>query len=547
MAASDRTLTLRRDVIAGLCVAGLLLPEAVAYAGLAHLPVSHGLTAVLVGLAVYVVLGGSRFAVVSPTSSTATLAMAAVVSFSAGGVDSAAYLQGVMALVLASGVLLVVLGLMRQGQLSAFVSRPVLRGFAFALAISIVIRQLPEAIGLDLPASVHHDPLSSLLYTGSHVSNWHPASVALAVSAGVLLAVLRRWPTIPASLVVIVVAIGVARWGALDGAAIAAVGPVSALSFHMALPDLPMAEWRRVGELAFGLVMLVFAESWGSMRTLALGSGETLNANRELMALGAANIASSVLQGMPVGAGFSASNANAAAGAASRWAGGVAFLAVALATATALPLIELLPRPVLAVTVISALWHALSPAPIRLVWQTGRDRVPLAAAVLAVLALGVLDGMLVAVGLSILVALRRFSQPVMHELGELGESRNYVDALGQEGVQCRPGVLVLRPEGPLFFGSAERVTAQVMQRVQGQPGIRTVILSLEESADLDSTAVDCLRELAHSLRASGQQLLLARVKSVVRELLVRIEPDGLGDSRLMFWSVADAVAFVTEG
>ena len=535
----------RRDLIAGLCVAGLLLPEAVAYAGLAHLPVRHGLTAVLIGLAVYAALGGSRFAVVAPTSSTATLAMAAVLSFSPPGVDPAAYVQGLIALVLASGVLLVALGLARQGQLSSFVSRPVLRGFAFALAVSIVVRQLPDAVGLAVPASVHGDPLSALLYTLSHVAAWHLPSVAIAVGGALLLSLLRRWPTVPASLLVIALAIGVARWGALDTAGIAAVGPVTPLVFHMAFPDLPMAEWQRVGELAFGLVMLVFAESWGSMRTLALGQGDTLNPNRELMALGAANIASAVLQGMPVGAGFSASNANAAAGAVSRWAGVVAFLAVALAAATALPLIQLLPRPVLAVTVISALWHALSPTPIRVVWRTGRDRVPLVAAVLAVLALGVLDGMLVAVGLSILAALRRFSQPVMHELGELGETRNYVDALGQEGVQCRPGVLVLRPEGPLFFGSAERVTGQVLQRVQGQTGIQTVILSLEESADLDSTAVDCLRELEQGLRACGQQLLLARVKSAVRELLVRIEPQGLGDTTRMFWSVADAVAFAT--
>ena len=535
----------RRDVIAGLCVAGLLLPEAVAYAGLAHLPVSHGLAAVLVGLAVYALLGGSRFAVVSPTSSTATLAMAAVVSFSPSAVSPAAYAQGVMALVLLCGMLLAVLGLTGQGQLSSFVSRPVLRGFAFALAVSIVVRQLPDALGFTPPPGLHRDPASLLFYCASQPGVWHVPSLAIALAAGVLLTLLRRWPVVPASLLVMVLAIGVSHWGALDGLAIEAVGPVAAPAFRLALPDLPTHEWLRAGELAFGLVMLVFAESWGSMRSLALIHGDTLNPNRELMALGAANMVSGLFQGMPVGAGFSASAANAAAGAVSRWAGAVAWLAVAVATATALPWIQLLPRPVLAVTVISALWHVLSPAPIQAVWRTGRDRALLLAAVVAVLAFGVLDGMLVAVGLSILAALRRFSQPVMHELGELGDSRNYVDALSQEGVRCLPGVLVLRPEGPLFFGSAERVMAQVVERVQGHPGIRTVVLSLEESADLDSTAIDCLRELKHTLGQNGQQLVLARVKSLVRDLLVRVDPSGLGVSDRMFWSVADAVASVT--
>ena len=248
------------------------------------------------------------------------------------------------------------------------------------------------------------------------------------------------------------------------------------------------------------------------------------------------------MQGMPVGAGFSATAANAAAGAVSRKAGLVALLALAAAALWALPAVQYLPRPVLAVAVMSALWHALSPGPLLAQWRTGRDRGLLVIAVLAVLLLGVLHGMLVAVGMSALAALRRFSQPVLHELGELGESRNFVDALALEGVMCRPGILVLRPEGPLFFGSAERVVAQVLQRMQGQAGIRTLILSLEESGDLDSTAIDCLRELRHVLARNGQALYLARVKSEVRQLLERVDSDGLGQPQHMYWSVADAVA-----
>jgi len=316
----------------------------------------------------------------------------------------------------------------------------------------------------------------------------------------------------------------------------------AAPSFSLGLPQLPLADWLRAGELAFGLVMLVFAESWGSMRTQALLHGDALDANRELLVLGVCNLGAGLLQGMPVGAGFSATSANAAAGAVSRRAGALALVAVLLAIAFAVPALQRLPRAVLAVAVISALWHALSLRPLLAVWRMNRDRLLLLASVLAVLLLGVLDGMLAAIGLSVLAALHRFSQPVVHELGELGSSRNYVDVQVQPGAVARSGLLILRPEEPLFFGSAERVMAEVLRQAGERAGLHTVILSLEESADLDSTAVDCLMELRHSLQSSGKTLLLARVKTTVRSLLSRVDPQGVGQDAQLFWSVADAVA-----
>lgn len=533
-----------RDGVAGMCVAGLLLPEAVAYAGLAHLPVGHGLTAALIGLGLYALFGSSRFAIVTPTSSTATLAMAAVLSMApqAGVAFGTDYVQAVLALVLLCGALLVVLGLTGQGQLSSYISRPVLKGFAFALAVSIVIKQLPDALGFALPHAVGSDPLHVLLYTLDHWQDWHGPSMAIAAVAALLMVWLRRWPFVPGSLVAIVVAIGVARGWGLNHAGIQEIGAVAPPSFAFAVPDLTREAWLRAAELAFGLVMLVFAESWGSMRSMALVHGDTLNPNRELVVLGVCNLLAGLLQGMPVGAGFSATTANAAAGAVSRRAGAVALLVVLLVVLLALPAIQYLPRPVLAVAVISALWHALSPQPMVQVWRLGRDRALLVSAVLAVLFFGVLDGMLVAIGLSVLSALRRFSQPVLHELGALDATRNYVDLNAQHGAVPVPGLLILRPEEPLFFGSAERVMGQVVQLVQGRTDIGTVVLSLEESADLDSTAVDCLHELDQSLAKLGLVLVLARVKTSVRDLLERSDPQRTGLSQRMHWSVADAVA-----
>ena len=134
---------------------------------------------------------------------------------------------------------------------------------------------------------------------------------------------------------------------------------------------------------------------------------------------------------------------------------------------------------------------------------------------------------------------------MLHELGELGESRNYVDVNAHHGATATPGLLILRPEEPLFFGSAERVISEVMKSAAARDGVTTVILSLEESADLDSTAVDCLMELRQSLHHIGKVLFLARVKTSVRDLLANWDPQGLGAKEHMFWSVADAADFAS--
>ncbi len=533
------------DLGAGLCVAGLLIPEAVAYAGLAHLPVANALTATVTGLAIYALFGGSRFAIVAPTSSTATLSAAAIVSIpgSAAVADPARYLQELLALVFMVGVTLTLLSWARQGQLSAFVARPVLRGFAFALALSIVVKQLPDALGLMLPPTMAFDPFHIIAFAAGHPQAWHGPTVLMALVAGVGLAGLKRWPQLPASMLVMMVAIVAAALLDLKALGVREVGTVVRPTFHLAFPLLPWEEWLRLSELAFGLVVLVFAESWGSMRGMALSRGDTLNANKELMVLGACNLASSLLQGMVVGAGFSATSANAAAGAQSRWAGAVALVVIAAALALALPLLHLLPRPVLAVAVVSALWHALSLKPILAVWRMNRDRLLVIASVAAVLLFGVLYGMLAAVALSLLAALQRFGQPVVHELGELGSSRNFVVLDGHTDTAAVSGLLIVRPEEPLFFASAERVASEIMRIVSSRPAVKCVVLSLEESSNLDSTAGECLLELRQRLGNGGRSLILARVKQPIRELLAHLESGGIGSADRMFWSVADAVEY----
>lgn len=524
--------TWRSDLSAGLCVAGLLLPEAVAYAGLARLPASHGLMACLAGLAIYALVGRSRDAIVSPTSSSASMAAAAAI-----GMAGVPFVDALLALTLSAGGLLLLMAATRQGQLSAYVSRPVLRGVAFAVALTVVIRQLPDLLGLGAPPP--GDALGVLHWVLGRMGSWHMPSLVVAALAGALVLLLRRWPQWPGLLLMMLAAIAMAHWVNLPTLGVQRIGDVPTPAFGLHLPQLSRDSWLRALELSVGVTVLVFTESWGSVRTLALRRGERLDADRELLALGLANVGSALVQGMPVGAGFSASVVNHSAGARSRLAGLFAFGGVLLFTLLALPALAWLPRPVLAVAVITALAHALSPRALLATWHFKRDRAAVVGAVAAVLLLGLLHGMLVAVALSIVVALRSFSRPQVLELAQLPGTRDFVARTEHADVQAVDGALILRAQAPLFFASAERAVSAVAERLD-LSGATTLVLSLEESPDLDSTALECLLELDARLAASGRRLVLARVKERVRALLQQADPHGLGSGDRLFWSVADA-------
>ena len=194
----------------------------------------------------------------------------------------------------------------------------------------------------------------------------------------------------------------------------------------------------------------------------------------------------------------------------------------------------------LAAVVISALTHALDPRPLVALWRLGRDEVLATCSVIAVIALGVLHGMMLAVLLSIVAAVHRFSQSRVAVLGDLEGTRDYVEVARHPSAVERAGVLVVRPEQPLFFANAERALAEVRTLLDTRADVQVVVLSLEESVDLDSTALEALAEFSAWIARSHRSLVLARVKENVRELLQRTAVEGPATS--CYWSVADAVA-----
>lgn len=522
----------RGDVAAGLSVAALMLPEAVAYAGIAGLSPARGLLAGVVGCLAYLVLGRSRFAIVSATSSSAAILAAALATLAPIGADRDALATIVILMV---GAAFLIATLLRLGALAAFVSRPVLRGFAFGLAITIVLRQVPAMLGLQglsggvatlalgIVAALPHTNLASLLAGGGAL-------------AGLFL--LRRWPTVPGALIVLIAGILASLALDLPAHGVALVGPIDIALSLPRLPSLDGSQVMRIAQLTAPLVLILFAESWGTIRTLALRHGDAVRPDRELAGLGIANLAAGLVQGMPVGAGFSAGSANEAAGAGTRWAAAIAGVALAILIAFARPLIAHLPEPVLAAVVVAALSHALNPAPLVRLFRLRRDVLIGTGAVIGVLALGVVNGMLLAILLSIASFLHRASTPANARLGQLGDSHDFVSLERHPDARVPAGMTIWRAGEPLFFANAERVLSTMAEQTPADT--RVVVVSLEDSFDLDSTALDALVEFDRTMAARGAQVRLARVRDHLRDLF-RVAGAQALETRC-FYSVADAAA-----
>ena len=524
------------DLLAGLAISGLVIPEALAYAGIAGVPPLSGLLAAVAGLMCYALLGTSRFAIVAATSSSAAVLAAALHSIP--GVAGAQLLALSAAMVITSGLLFLLCSVLGLGRMAQFIARPVVRGFSLGIAAIITVRQLAKLCGLHA-ANTAIGPLLVELF--ERRTQWHGANLLLGLAALLLLILLRRWPRVPATLVVLALSIASIPLLGTDGTGINLVGSIGVIDVRPRLPDLPLDTWFHAAGLSVALLLILFAESYGAVRSCALRHGDAINVNRELLALGFANVVAGLFQGVPVGAGYSATLANESVGARSRLAGVVAAGGVALALCFLRSWVARIPEPVLAAIVIYAMRHALSFAPLRpyLLWK--RDRAVLAAAVAAVLAFGILDGLLVAIGVSLALLIRKLSQPRLSVLGRLGAGHDFVSVAAHADAVVLPGMLILRPEEPLFFGNVEGVLDCAAAQLAAAPGTRTLVLSLEESPDLDGTAVEALGQFAAQVRRNGCELRLARLKDPVLAVLATAALPGLTAAALSGASVDGVV------
>ncbi|MBS0365853.1 MAG: SulP family inorganic anion transporter [Proteobacteria bacterium] len=522
------------DLLAGLSIAGLLLPEAVAYSGVANLPPQAGVLALFAGLLCYGLIGRSRFAIVTATSSSAAVLASATAALGAGDVTQRVAFASI--LVAGAGVAFTLAAALRLGAISNLIARPVLRGYAFGLALVIAVKQWPNLVQMHPHASGFFPLLLELL---RGAGTWHVASLACGLAALAGLFVLERAPRLPGALVVIVASILLSGTLAAHGVKLTGMIDLTLAAPHFTRPA--QGQWLQMCEFSLALMFILYAESYGSIRTFALKHDQPVQPNRDLLALGVANMVGGLIQAAPVGAGYSGTSANEAAGATSRLAGLTAALVILVMVLLLLPWIERIPEPVLGAIVIHAVSRSLRLSAFQEYFRWRRDRLTSCAAVLSVMVLGVLNGLLAAIALSLALLIRSLATPAVSVLGRAGE-HDYVSVSRYPSARLVPGITVLRPEQPLFFGNAEPAMMQARQHVMNNPGSKQVVLSLEESPDLDATAIETLREFGDWLQAHGAALRLARLKDRARDALARADlPCLSGPGALDYASVDDAV------
>ena len=516
--AYDRSL-LRFDVIAGATVWGLLVPEMIAYAGLAGLPAQAGLYTLLATLAAYAVFGTSRHVVVAGTSASAVLLASAVGDIAKNETD---YLANAAALVLIVGALFLLAGICRLGFIAQFLSRPVLEGFIFGLAIFVSVKQLPKLFGVE---SGEGDTIRQLGHLLRNLGDTSGATLLVGVAALALLFGLEELaPKVPGGLVALVLGILLSSVFHLSSHGVAIVGKVPSGLPSVGAPHIARENIYPLVAAAGGMLLVIFSESLGAAQAFATKHGYEIDPNQELIALGVANAGSGLLGGLAAGGSLSQSAVNEGAGARSEMSPFVAALLTVVTVLLLMPLFKNLPEAVLAALIIHAVSHLWKVKTFRRYYAERRVEFWLGVAtLLGVVVIDVLPGLVIGVVAMLLLVVYHASRPHLGVLGGIPGARAAYGDVGRhpDYVQI-PGLLVLRLESPLFYANASLVRDHVKRLVgTADPLPTAVILDVGANPDLDVSSAEILEQLVDSLQSAGIVFALADVRQPVREMLRR--------------------------
>ena len=538
--------TIRADVIAGIALAGLLVPEGMAYAGIAGVAPQMGLYAAMAGMFIYALFGTSRQLAVTSTSSSAAM-LAALVAPIAGG-NSAQYAVLACGAAIAAGLIFLLGGVLKLGVVSEFISKPVLKGFVFGLALTIMVKQAHKLTGISAgKGNFFH--LVWHLITSLKEANLLVCAVG-AVALAVMFLLGAFAPRVPSALVVLVLGVLSVSWLGLKQHDVEVVGTIQAGMPSLSLPRLNEEEWAGLFVGAIGIVLVLTAEALAAGRTFAAKHKYEINPNQELCAMGAANIASGLFGGIIVGGGMSGTAANDSGGARTQLSTITSSIFVGLTLAYLLPLIRNLPEAVLGAIVVHAVAHLADVNTLR--YYVKLRSGSFAGALIAlfgVLQMGILKGLIVAVGITLVIVMRKLSTPQDSVLGRLGHSENFVDVARHPEAEQIPHLLIFRPNGVLFFANANRIRNRLRELTRpSEISLRAVLINLEASPEIDVTTLEMLEQLHNELHESGIELYLARVSDRVRDLFDRSGfTERVGSNRL-FPGVDSAVnAFLKDG
>ncbi len=512
---------LRGDLIAGVTVAALIVPKNLGYAGIAGIPLQNGLYAAAAGALLYAVFGTSRQISMGPSSGLAAVAASAVLA--AGISDEHDVASFVAAITLASGLVFLALAVLRMGWIAQFLSRAVVTGFLFGAAIDVVIGELPKLTGTDVDGTNSLQELWSWLGT---VGEAHGLTVVVGlVSLVVVFGVRVIAPRVPGALVLVVGGLAASRVFDLGAHGVALVGTVPRGLPSLEVPDLHLA-WQHAGVLAAAAVALVligFSQTAGDARAFAAKHRYQIDVDQESLAQAMANSGSGLFQGMPVSTSLSASSLNDHSGARTGLASITSGVTVLLTLLVLAPLFSDLPKPVLAALIIEAVVMGMMNVPeMRRLFQVQRFDFWIAVAAIAgTLVFGVLAGVMIGIGLSLLWLISVATRPHMPVLGREPGTQVFRDIVENPNDEQYPQVVVLRLDGGLFFATSDALEDRVRDIVHSTPELSGIVLDCEGINFVDSQGSAKLNEIADLADDAAVTLRLARVKPAIGETLSR--------------------------
>jgi SulP family sulfate permease len=534
------------DIIAGLTLWGLVVPEGMAYAGVAGLPAQFGLYTLVASLLVYALFGSSRHLSVGATSATAALIASTVVAVGATTADMATYSAYAVALVLVVGVVFLVAGVARLGWVTQFLSKPVMDGFITGLAIFVAVGQLNKLFGVEKGEGNVFQKLFTIIKQLPE-ANW--VTFAVGAAALALLFLLPRWnKKIPAGLVVLFGSIAISVALNLEGnygVDVAGVLPQGLPS--IALPKVSLNVVAEMILPATGIFLLAYSEALGVAREFGEKHGYEVDADQELNAHAITNIVSGLFGGMIAAGGMSASAVKEGAGARTQVANLVAWGVTLVTLLFLTPLFTSLPEAVLAALIIHAVWHILTARKLEKIRLVSRTEFWLAVlTLLGVLFIDVLQGMIIGLVASLLLMIYQSSRPHLASLGRIPGIPGAYSSLDRHPENTPvPGTVILRLDAPMYYANALTVREQAKALVaETQPAPRAVVFDAAGQDSLDLTSVEVLKGLYLELKDKGIELYVADLHGPVLESGKRMGLLAIIGEDHLFPTVDAAVRFV---
>ena len=515
---------LRKDVAAGLILSALLVPQGMAYAELAGLPAITGLYTTVLCLVGYAIFGPSKVLVLGPDSSLGPMIAATILPLVAADGDPALAVAYASMLAMLVGAITVLAGVFKLGFIADLLSRPTQIGYMNGLALTIVIGQLPKLFGFSVDGDGLIEETKGFV---AGVAQGETVPAALLVGAGSLLAILlfsRLLPRIPGVLVAVVVAIVAVVVFDLAGLGVDVVGQLPEGFPPFTVPTVPFEDLALLIVGALGIALVSLTDTISTASAFAARRGEDVDGDREMIGIGAANVAAGLFQGFPVSTSGSRTAVAEQNGAKTQATGLVGALAVTTMLVFFPGLLRDLPQPTLAAIVIAASLSLADVSGLRRMWRLRRSDFWLGvAAFLGVALLGVLPGIAVAVALSVLDVFNRAWRPYRAVLGRVPGLAGYHDTQGHPDAEQLAGLVLYRFDAPLFFANARAFRDDIRRLADAKPSPEWIVVTAEPITDVDTTAADMVADLDERLDARGISLVLAEVKDPVREKIDRYE------------------------